>query len=79
VAVALLQRFFKWAYGEVVAIGLGDGPNDVPFLRRMEIPVVVSNPAAGTTDELIHRVPSARVTTGVGPAGWHEAIAGIFT
>ena len=78
VAVALLRRFFRWAHGDIVAIGLGDGPNDVSFLRRVEIPVVVSNPETGATPGVLQQVPAARVTAGAGPVGWREAIAGIL-
>ncbi|HSK10356.1 MAG TPA: HAD-IIB family hydrolase [Vicinamibacterales bacterium] len=78
VAVDLLRRFFRWAHGDIVAIGLGDGPNDVPFLRRVDIPIVVANPNSGATEKVAQLVPSARVTTAAGPAGWHEAMAGIM-
>ena len=78
VAVGLLLRFYRWAHGQFVSVGLGDGPNDVPFLRLVDLAFVVANPASGATDWVARQVPSARVTGAAGPAGWHEAMAGIL-
>ncbi len=78
VAVSLLLRFFRWAHGQLVSVGLGDGPNDVPFLRLVDLAFVVANPVSGATERVSRQVPSARVTTAAGPAGWHEAMAGIL-
>ena len=78
VAVGLLLRFYRWALGQVVSVGLGDGPNDASFLRRVDIPIVVSNRAGGSTERVSRLVPSARVTAAEGPAGWHEAMARIM-
>jgi mannosyl-3-phosphoglycerate phosphatase len=75
VAVGLLLRFFRWARGPVVSIGLGDGPNDVAFLRRVDIPIVVANPASGATERVARQVPAAQVTDAPGPAGWRGAMA----
>lgn len=78
VAVGLLLRFYRWAHGQIVSVGLGDSLNDVPFLRRVDLAFVVANPASGATERVARQVPSARVTAAAGPAGWHEAMAGIL-
>lgn len=78
VAVGLLLRFYRWAHGQFVSVGLGDGPNDVPFLRLVDLAFVVANPASGATARVARQVPSARVTAAAGPAGWHEAMSGIL-
>ena len=77
-AVRLLTPFFKRTWGDIVTIGLGDGPNDVPMLRSVDRPVIVSNPASGTTPEVLSQVPGARVTIAPGPQGWREAITGLL-
>jgi mannosyl-3-phosphoglycerate phosphatase len=75
VAVNALRRLFTRAHGEILTVGLGDGLNDVPLLREVQIPVVVSNAAAGATDQVAQRVAGARVTVEGGPRGWRQAIA----
>ena len=77
-AVALLSRCFAREHGEITTVGLGDGPNDVPLLRAVNIPIVISNPASGRTGEVLRQVPGARATSRPGPAGWHEAITGLL-
>lgn len=78
VAVGLLLRFYRWAHGQFVSVGLGDGLNDVPFLRLVDLAFVVANPESGATERVARQVPSARITAAAGPAGWHEAMAGIL-
>jgi len=74
-AAGVLLRFFSKAYGDVVTVGLGDGLNDVPLLRAVQVPIVVSNAASGATSEVLRRVTGARVTRRDGPDGWSEAIS----
>jgi mannosyl-3-phosphoglycerate phosphatase len=77
--VAALGRCYADAHGDVVTIGLGDSLNDVSLLRAVELPVVVSNQAAGDTARLVQEVPAARVTQACGPAGWGEAVNRILS
>jgi len=78
-AVAALRAFYIDAYGDVVTVGLGDSLNDVSLLQAVEIPVVVSDPAAGAAAHLLQEVPTARVTLACGPAGWGEAVNRILS
>lgn len=73
-AVKLLARFFRQAHGAVTTVGLGDGPNDVPMLLAVDIPIVVSNRASGATADVVRQVPGARATRRDGPEGWRDAI-----
>jgi len=77
--VRLLTGFFKSAYRDVVTVGIGDGPNDIPMLLAADIPIVVSNRASGTTAEVLQSVPGARVTDREGPDGWREAISELLS
>ncbi len=70
-AVDILIGLYKRAYGEVRSIGLGDAPNDVPFLERVGRAFVVASDAA---PELRRALPHATLTRHPGPAGWREAI-----
>lgn len=58
----------------VVTFGLGDAPNDACLLREVDIPIVIRNPAAGLTAELLAAVPCARVSREMGPRGWRQAV-----
>jgi predicted mannosyl-3-phosphoglycerate phosphatase (HAD superfamily) len=79
IAVAALCALYIDADGDVVTVGLGDSLNDVSLLQAVEIPVVVSNPAARAGAHLLQEVPAARVTRACGPAGWGEAVKGILS
>jgi mannosyl-3-phosphoglycerate phosphatase len=71
-AVSLLIEAFRRVYGNLVTIGLGDSPNDYPFLELVDIPVVVG----GADREVIvpDSLTKARLTSESGPEGWNGAI-----
>ncbi|MBN1636607.1 MAG: HAD-IIB family hydrolase [Deltaproteobacteria bacterium] len=55
-------------------VGLGDGPNDIPLLQTVDVPVLVARPDNSYTElptELNSRVIKA---PGIGPEGWNNAI-----
>ena len=74
----LRTMYARAADAPVVILGLGDGLNDVPLLHAVDIPVIVRNSAAGTTDAVRRQVPVAHITAADGPAGWSEAIEDIL-
>jgi mannosyl-3-phosphoglycerate phosphatase len=71
-AVSLLIEAFRREYGNLVTIGLGDSPNDYPFLELVDVPVVVG----GADREVIvpDSLTKARLTSESGPEGWNGAI-----
>jgi mannosyl-3-phosphoglycerate phosphatase len=71
-AVSLLIEAFRRVYGNPVTIGLGDSPNDYPFLELVDIPVVVG--AADREITLPYSLTKARLTSESGPKGWNGAI-----
>ena len=73
-AVRTLKSLYARAWGQVLAVGLGDSPSDLSLLREVDIPVIVRNPAAGASARLLRKVPGARLTKQPGPRGWNEAI-----
>jgi mannosyl-3-phosphoglycerate phosphatase len=75
-AVSLLIKAFCHAYGEVLTIGLGDSPNDYPFLELVDTAVIVGGVDA--MSKLPDTLSSAIRTTAKGPVGWNEAILGIL-
>ena len=73
-ATRLVGRLFGRLLGDVLIAGLGDGLNDVPMLCSVDIPVVVRSASASATARVLKGVPGARVTRGLGPAGWRDAV-----
>ena len=70
-AVAALLRLFTRQHGHVTSIGLGDGLNDLPMLKAVDIPVLIRSRRPPS----IHfRTMGARYTRSVGPQGWSEAV-----
>ncbi len=73
-AVEILTRLYKRVYGQVTTIGIGDSPNDAPMLARVTFPIIVRQPSGMGHPELVAQFPQARLTKGVGPAGWAETV-----
>jgi mannosyl-3-phosphoglycerate phosphatase len=74
-AVRRLRDLYR-APGTVVEfVGLGDGWNDVGFLRACDRAFVIASPSAG---EIAGQIPGAAVTRLPGPAGWNEAVLSLL-
>jgi predicted mannosyl-3-phosphoglycerate phosphatase (HAD superfamily) len=55
-------------------IGIGDGLNDVPMLSKVATPIIVKLTSGAHQPELVAQFPQARLTKGIGPRGWAEAV-----
>lgn len=77
-AIRKLMALYAEAWGNVLTVGLGDSPNDLPLLQEVDIPIVVRNPAVGAATRLLRKVPTARVSSGPGPRGWNEMVLEVF-
>ncbi|MDQ7785021.1 MAG: HAD-IIB family hydrolase [Desulfomonilaceae bacterium] len=75
-AAAMLIDAYRSMYGNVLTIGLGDSPNDFPFLELVDRPVLVG--AAGKPLDLPEAIRDARRTESPGPRGWNEAVLDIL-
>jgi mannosyl-3-phosphoglycerate phosphatase len=73
-AIEILTRLYQRAYGKVTTVGIGVDPNDAPMLARVAIPIIVKRPSGDHQPELAAQFPQARLTEGVGPAGWSEMV-----
>jgi mannosyl-3-phosphoglycerate phosphatase len=60
----------------VVAVALGDSPNDFPMLERAVYPVLIRSQRA--FPELRQKIPKLIVTDQVGPKGWNQAVLDIL-
>ncbi len=71
-AIRKLRSLYEQAWGSVLTVGLGDSPNDLPLLQEVDLPIVVRNPAVGASTRLLRKVPTALISSEVGPRGWNE-------
>jgi len=77
IAVSVLISLYKAQYGKIRTIALGDSPNDVPMLERVDNPIIVQK-QGGTYDAQIN-LPKLIRADGIGPEGWNKAISTLFT
>lgn len=73
-AVGLLSERFKHHYPNVVFAGIGDSPNDIPMLRRVDIPILVKTHFGNYDEETRYAVSGLRLVDGIGPYGWNTAV-----
>jgi mannosyl-3-phosphoglycerate phosphatase len=76
-AVSIVLEGFQKRYGDVVSIGLGDSPNDFPFLRLVDIPVLLGQPRK--TPFVRPLFERARQYDISGPEGWNQAVLDVLT
>lgn len=73
-AVSVLLGTLRTGTRSIRSIGIGDSPNDLSMLERVDLPVVVQRPSGTWDPFLISRLPSAYRAEGIGPAGWNAAV-----
>lgn len=70
----LLQRY-RARFGDVVSVGLGDSPNDLPMLNEVDIAVVIPGGAAPNMQPQAAEVLRPKAP---GPTGWAWAMRRIL-
>lgn len=75
-AVSILIELYKRKFGEVVTIAIGDSPNDIPMLEKVDKPIIVQK-SGGNYDPkiIVHGLIKA---DGIGPEGWNKAVIKLF-
>ena len=68
----MVRALYERQMGSIRTIGLGDGLNDLPFLRVVDRPVLVKR-EDGSHDQRID-LPGLMRTNAPGPAGWNESV-----
>ncbi|MEE9233892.1 MAG: HAD-IIB family hydrolase [Candidatus Acidoferrales bacterium] len=76
-AVTRLLELYRQHYTQVRSVGLGDGLNDVDFLKVVDVPVVVAKPGGRHHPEVLDHLPQAHRAP-PGPAGWNQAVLEIL-
>ena len=72
----LVTAWYKECHKEVLAIALGDSPNDFGMLDRADFPVLIRSRRSFT--DLKKRIPRLRITDDIGPKGWNSAVLSIL-
>lgn len=71
-AVSILIDLYKRNFGEIITIAIGDSPNDIPMLEKVDYPVIVQKPD-GNYDSRIN-IPNIIKAEGIGPDGWNKVV-----
>ncbi len=56
------------------SVALGGSPNDIPMLAAVDVAVVLPGCRGEYNNEVLAKVPRARVAATAGPAGWNQAV-----
>lgn len=75
-AVEILTEFFRKRDSGLVTAALGDSPNDIPMLAKVDHPIIVEKPGVGHDPRI--EVRGLVRAEGVGPAGWSRAVLGLL-
>lgn len=74
-AVSILIDLYKRKFGEIVTIAIGDSPNDIPMLKRVDYPVIVQKPDRSYDPGI--NIPNLTRAKGIGQDGWNKTISGL--
>lgn len=77
IAVSILINLYKNKYKKIETIAIGDSPNDIPMLERVDYPVIVQK-HNGSYDSKI-KIPRIIKANGVGTEGWNKAVLNKFS
>lgn len=77
IAVSMLINLYKNKYKKIETIAVGDSPNDIPMLERVDYPVIVQK-HNGSYDSKI-KIPRIIKANGIGPEGWNKAVIKIIS
>lgn len=76
-AVSIIIEAFRKCFGSVHTVGLGDGPNDFPFLALVDSPFLLGG--AQKRFEVPEEMGRARLILRPGPEGWNEAVTTLLS
>jgi mannosyl-3-phosphoglycerate phosphatase len=71
-AVSILIDLYKVELGDVLTVAIGDSPNDIPMLEKVECPVIVQKPDGNYNPRV--NIPNLSRASGIGPNGWNKAV-----
>jgi hypothetical protein len=71
--VQAVTSLYRQRFGRVLTVGISAGLTEPSLLREVDIPIVVLDSDVDSA-RVLRKVPTARVTSAAGSAGWDEAI-----
>lgn len=74
ITVRRLTELYRQRDGNITTVGLGDSPNDVDFLRVVDVPILVALRDGTYDPEVCRLLPKIGLAPAPGPAGWNAAI-----
>jgi mannosyl-3-phosphoglycerate phosphatase family protein len=75
-AVSILIELYAKEFKDLCTVAVGDSPNDLPMLRKVDMPVVVRKQNGVHDSSLV--LPKLVRADGIGPEGWNKAIIQII-
>jgi len=75
-AVSVLTGLYRNKFNNIMTIAIGDSPNDVPMLEKVDICFVVEK-SSGGHDERIN-IPNLVKVQGIGPQGWNRTMQNLI-
>jgi mannosyl-3-phosphoglycerate phosphatase len=77
-AVRLLSQTYRHNRGgDVLTVGLGDGLNDLPLLRSVDIPILLRRRHSSYEPQIVEKL-KVRKAPGIGPAAWNKAVLSLI-
>jgi mannosyl-3-phosphoglycerate phosphatase len=75
--VSILTALYKKASGNIITVALGDNPNDLPMLERVDMPVIVQKRDGSYAPDI--NLPRFLKAEGIGPRGWNSVVERILS
>ncbi len=73
-AVEILKQLYTRQYGAIVTAALGDSPNDIEMLKKVDYPIVVRKNDGSCSPQVLREVEGCIKADGPGPEGWNSAV-----
>ena len=71
-AVSILVDLYRKKFGEIMTVAIGDSPNDIPMLEKVDYPIIVQKPDKSYDPRI--NIPNLIRAEGIGPDGWNKAV-----
>ncbi len=71
-AVSMLIELYQEQYRKIMTIAIGDSPNDIPMLEKVDYPVIVQKPDGKYDPRIV--IPHVIKAHGIGPDGWNKVV-----
>jgi len=77
-AVDIMKKLYTRQYKKIVTIALGDSPNDIEMLQKVDYPIVVQKGDGSFHPQVLRKVKSIIKADGIGPEGWNRALINLL-